>query len=112
MQEHQIGVFQAKETCRRLMKDYVAEYLETVEAHKDDQTLSQDLRRYLMAIKYSISGHLVWCLNCPRYNPEITFSKRQLSWMCNGVPHLGSSPSLMTMHGETGYIAGNVTPVS
>jgi len=109
MQEHQIGVFQAMQVCRRLIKDYVAEYLETVEAHKDDLALSEDLRQYLMAIKYSISGHLLWSLNCPRYNPEVMFNKRQRSWMCNGVPPLGSSPSLTTKHGETGYIGESVT---
>ncbi|KAK8051650.1 hypothetical protein PG993_003035 [Apiospora rasikravindrae] len=107
MQEHHIRVREAMQICRQLIKDYVAEYLATVEAYKDDESLSGDLRRYLLAIKHSISGHLVWSLNCPRYNPEVPFNERQRSWMCNGVPAIGLSPDLTPQQGEeTGYIGG------
>ncbi|KAK6828344.1 hypothetical protein PG987_011685 [Apiospora arundinis] len=111
MQEHRIGVFEAMQICRGLIKGYVAEYLEIVETHKDNEVLSGDLRRYLVAIKYSISGHLVWSLNCPRYNPEVTFNKKQRSWMCNGLPVLSSSLDLTTRRRrrESGYVGDGAT---
>ncbi|KAK7956524.1 fusicoccadiene synthase [Apiospora aurea] len=109
MQEHSISVREAMQICRQLIKGYVAEYLATVEAYRDGEALSGDLRRYLLAIKYSISGHLVWSLNCPRYNPEVAFNKRQRAWMCNGVPAIGPSPDLtLQQGGETGYMGGKV----
>ncbi|KAK7927485.1 geranylgeranyl diphosphate synthase, partial [Apiospora marii] len=83
MQEHHISIDEAKQICRQLIKNHVAKYLDTVGTHEEDPSLSEDLRRYLVAIKYSILGHLVWSLHCPRYNPEASFNKRQRSWMCD-----------------------------
>lgn len=108
MQEHRISVSEAMQICRQLIKDHVETYKNTVETHKDNTSLSEDLRRYLMAIKYSISGHLVWSLNCPRYNPEARFSQRQRSWMCNGVPSLSFPPELAAKREESGYLGDNV----
>ncbi|KAK8059989.1 hypothetical protein PG996_009919 [Apiospora saccharicola] len=108
MQEHGISVSEAMQICRQLIKDYVATYIHTVDAHQDDASLSEDLRKYLLAIKYSISGHLVWSLHCPRYNPAVTFNKRQRAWMCGGVPSLGDRTELDTKRGDAGYIGDNV----
>ena len=108
MQEYHISISEAMQICRQLIKNHVAKYLDTVSAHQDDLSLSEDLRRYLMAIKYSISGHLVWSLHCPRYNPGVNFSKRQRSWMCDGVPSLSCSSGRNTEHGESGYIGNGV----
>ncbi|KAK8127934.1 fusicoccadiene synthase [Apiospora sp. TS-2023a] len=107
MREHGISVSEAMQICRQLIKDYVATYLHTVDAHQDDASLSGDLRRYLLAIKHSISGHLVWSLHCPRYNPAVTFNKRQRAWMCGGVPSTSCTTDLDTKRGEAGYMGDN-----
>lgn len=82
MQKHQNRVFTAKDIFRRLIKGYYeAEYVEIVKIHQDDEFISECPRRYLLAIKYSIFGRLVWSLNRPRYNTDVTFNKRQRSWI-------------------------------
>jgi len=68
MEENSIGEDMAKEICRRKIKEYVAVYRRTVAASMTDVTLSKDLRLYVEAIMYSISGNLVWSKYCPRYN--------------------------------------------
>ncbi|KAL9028327.1 MAG: hypothetical protein Q9180_007184, partial [Flavoplaca navasiana] len=85
MQEHSISVNDAKDMCRRIIKDNVSEYLNTVESKKDDRSLSSDLRRYMEAMKYSLSGNAVWSLICPRYHPTATFNAFQQSLMRPGV---------------------------
>ncbi|KAI4273155.1 MAG: hypothetical protein LQ337_004827 [Flavoplaca oasis] len=85
MQEHSINVNEAKDMCRRIIKDNVSEYLNTVESKKDDRSLSSDLRRYLEAMKYTLSGNAVWSLICPRYHPTATFNAFQKSLMRPGV---------------------------
>ncbi|KAI6515898.1 hypothetical protein MCOR05_011786 [Pyricularia oryzae] len=86
MQEHKTDVDGAEQICRRLIKENVAKYLQVVRASKDNDSLSKDLRKYINAMQYSISGNVVWSLSCPRYNPDISFNKQQLEWMHHGVP--------------------------
>ena len=86
MGQHSITVEKAKSLCRTKIKEAVAEYVQVV---KDTQTrtdLSLDLREYIDALQYSLSGNVVWSLACPRYHPEASYNKRQLQWMKNGVP--------------------------
>ncbi|KAG6353554.1 hypothetical protein INS49_005516 [Diaporthe citri] len=86
MQEHQTDVDGAMQICRKLIVDHVAKYLDVIEATKNDESISLDLRRYLDAMLYSISGNVVWSLECPRYNPDINFNETQREWMRLGVP--------------------------
>lgn len=86
MQEHKTDVDGAEQICRRLIKENVAKYLQVVRDSKDNKSLSEDLRKYIDAMQYSISGNVVWSLSCPRYNPDISFNKQQLGWMHHGVP--------------------------
>lgn len=85
MREHSINVNDAKAMCRRIIKDNVSEYLNTVGSKKDDRSLSSDLRRYMEAMEYSLSGNAVWSLICPRYHPVATFNASQRSLMRPGV---------------------------
>nr|A2PZA5.1 RecName: Full=Fusicoccadiene synthase; Short=FS; AltName: Full=Fusicoccin A biosynthetic gene clusters protein 1; AltName: Full=PaDC4:GGS; Includes: RecName: Full=Fusicocca-2,10(14)-diene synthase; AltName: Full=Diterpene cyclase 4; Short=DC 4; Includes: RecName: Full=Geranylgeranyl diphosphate synthase; Short=GGDP synthase; Short=GGS [Diaporthe amygdali]BAF45924.1 fusicoccadiene synthase [Diaporthe amygdali]BAF45925.1 fusicoccadiene synthase [Diaporthe amygdali] len=94
MQEHQTDVDGAMQICRKLIVEYVAKYLEVIEATKNDESISLDLRKYLDAMLYSISGNVVWSLECPRYNPDVSFNKTQLEWMRQGLPSLESCPVL------------------
>lgn len=94
MQEHQTDVDGAMQICRELIVEYVAKYLEVIEVTKNDESISLDLRKYLDVMLYSISGNVVWSLECPRYNPDVSFNKTQLEWMRQGLPSSESSPSL------------------
>ncbi|GJC78710.1 fusicoccadiene synthase [Colletotrichum liriopes] len=93
MQEHKTDVRGAAQICRRLIKEYVAKYLQIVKESRNNHLLSPDLRKYIEAMKYSISGNVVWSLTCPRYNPQVSFNECQLEWMYRGVPEIGPSSS-------------------
>lgn len=94
IQEHNTDVEGAQRICRDLIKKYVAEYVQIIRDTRDDESLSSDLRKYIEAFQYAISGNVVWSLTCPRYNPDATFNDTQLKWMHNGVPALSvGSPS-------------------
>lgn len=94
MQEHRTDVDGATQICRELVVEYVAKYLKVIEATKNDESISLDLRKYIDAMLYSISGNVVWSLECPRYNPEVSFNKTQLEWMRQGLPASEASPAL------------------
>lgn len=72
MNERSITELEAKKQCRILIREYVAEYVSIVETTKNNLSLSLDLRTYVEAIQYSVSGNLVWSLYCPRYQQETT----------------------------------------
>ncbi|KIK55687.1 hypothetical protein GYMLUDRAFT_47648 [Collybiopsis luxurians FD-317 M1] len=91
-QEHNTDIQVAQDTCRKLIKKYVGEYVQTVKDVKDDESLSVDLRKYVEALQYSISGNLVWSMTCPRYHKEVSFNQRQLDWMRNSLPDKAISP--------------------
>lgn len=85
MEEHAISVSEAKEMCRALVKENVAEYIRVLNGSRNNMELSLDLRRYLEAFQYALSGNVVWSVTCPRYHPEACFSELQSSMMQNGL---------------------------
>ena len=86
MGEHSITADEAKILCRAKIKDAVAEYVQVVRETRIRTDLSLDLRKYVEALQYSLSGNVVWSLKCPRYHPEASYNNRQLQWMESGVP--------------------------
>lgn len=105
MQEHQTDVVGAMQICRKLIVDHVTKYLKVIEETKTNESISLDLRKYLDAMLYSISGNVVWSLECPRYNPDITFNKTQLEWMHQGIPASPASQAERTITLTT--VSGN-----
>ena len=85
MGEHAISVSEAKEMCRGIIKENVAEYLRVLKDNRNNMELSLDLRRYLEAFQYALSGNAIWSVTCPRYHPEACFNEFQLSMMQNGL---------------------------
>lgn len=70
MREVSTTELEAKSLCRTKIKEYVAQYVRIVERTKNNMDLSRDLRAYIEAIQYSLSGNLVWSIYCPRYQQE------------------------------------------
>ena len=70
MKEHSLTETEAKILCRKKIREFVADARRIVEKNKLNTNLSSDLRIYLEAILYSISGNLVWSIYCPRYHEE------------------------------------------
>jgi hypothetical protein len=85
MGEHSITAEEAKLLCREKIKVAVAEYLKIIEESRNNTNLSLDLRRYIEAMQYSLSGNVVWSLQCPRYHPEKNYNQLQLLRMEHGL---------------------------
>lgn len=81
MGEHSIGEQEALVKLRDITKAYVKEYVEIVKREIENEVLSTELRRYMEAILYSLSGNVVWAISCPRYNPEEKYNEWQLALM-------------------------------
>lgn len=86
MQEHQISEDGAKEMCREKIKQTIVDFRQIVREANGRTDLSNDTKRYLEGLLYSLSGNLVWSIECPRYHPHIKYNERQLDWMKNGIP--------------------------
>ena len=81
MGEMSIPESEAKVVCREKIKESVADCLVKVKEAKSNPKLSLDLRTYVEAIQYSVSGNLVWSLGCPRYHPKASYDSTTLSMM-------------------------------
>ncbi|KAK7943104.1 terpenoid synthase [Apiospora aurea] len=69
MKERSVSEEEAKNICREEIMKYVQQYCEIVEEVRSEPArLCNDTRTYLEAIKYTISGNLVWSIYCARYN--------------------------------------------
>lgn len=86
--EHGLGEDEAKELCRQKTKENVAEYMRIVRQTCRRTDISKDLRIFVEAIQYILSGNIVWTLGAPRYHPAKTYNPRQLEWMTNGTPRV------------------------
>ena len=93
MGEHSITVEEAELLCRRKIKEYVAKYIKVVENTSKRLDLSLDLRKYVEAMQYSLSGNVVWSLLCPRYHAEANYNELQLSLMKHGVGKRSLDPN-------------------
>jgi hypothetical protein len=85
MKEHNMTVDEAKQLCRMKIKEVVAKYLSVVDRTRNDKSLSIDLRRYIDAMQYSLSGNVAWSLACPRYHAKAEYNDLQLMRMKHGV---------------------------
>ena len=85
MEERSITELEAKDVCRAMVKEYVAEYLLIVEETRNNIGISLDLRKYVEALQYSHSGNLVWSIYCPRYHPDVSYNGIGISTMENGA---------------------------
>lgn len=70
MREHTVAESQARELCRQKIKEFATEARRVTEQTKGNADLSRDLRAFIEALLYTISGNLVWSTYCPRYHPE------------------------------------------
>jgi hypothetical protein len=86
MREHNVDEEAAARLCRQKISESVAEYAETVRRTRERADVSRDLRIFVEAIQYILSGNLAWTRGAPRYNPGATYNARQLDWMANGTP--------------------------
>lgn len=94
MKEHGIDVDEAKQLCRVKIKEAVAQYLQIVETTRNNDSISLDLRKYVEAMQYSLSGNVAWSVACPRYHEKATYNELQLKRMKYGIARYPSSLSI------------------
>lgn len=85
MGEHGCTEAEAKEICKERIRQENAKYVKVVEETRKRTDLSDDVRRYIDVMQYSLSGNLVWSIQCPRYNKGSTFSELQMLRAKHGV---------------------------
>ena len=74
MHELSVSDSKAKEICRVKIKQYVSEYRNIMREVELNEMISTDLKKYVEALQYSISGHLVWSIYCPRLGYQFSES--------------------------------------
>lgn len=89
MGEFSISEHDALEKLRIITKGYVRDYVAIANIQVKNENLSSDLRRYLQAILWSLSGNIVWSIQCPRYNPGEEYNVAQLALMDWGEKEKG-----------------------
>lgn len=85
MREHSITVNEAKDLCRQNIKEHVANFLRIVKENQHNMDLSEDLRKLTECVQYTLSGHVVWSIQCPRYHSAVSFNELQLARIKYGV---------------------------
>ncbi|RMD43624.1 hypothetical protein DV735_g1542, partial [Chaetothyriales sp. CBS 134920] len=92
MEERKIPEEEAKEVCRARIKQTIIDFRKIVDDTKPRDDVSIDTKRYLEALLFSLSGNLVWSIECPRYHRWSSCNERQLDWIKNGIPKFNNSP--------------------
>ena len=84
MQEKQVLEEEAKVECRKRIKEEVKKAIKNVELVQEMQ-VSEDLKKYLELLLYSLSGNVVWSLQCPRYHKNIPYNELQIQRAKHGT---------------------------
>ncbi|KAK7911045.1 fusicoccadiene synthase [Apiospora marii] len=93
MEEHGITEDEAKDMCRTKIKQTIVDFRQIVRDTNARTDISNETKRYLEGLLYSLSGNLVWSIDCPRYHTWSSYNPQQLDWMKNGIPDENGKPS-------------------
>jgi hypothetical protein len=85
MREHNISLEEAETRCRTRIKEEVASYVRIVKEAMSRDDLSRDAKKYIELMQYSVSGNVVWSLQCPRYHKHMHYNERQILRGMHGV---------------------------
>ena len=106
MEEHSISEEEAKAVCKEKIKVTIVDFRKIVQDTNKRTDVSVELKKYLEALLYSLSGNLVWSLECPRYHRWASYNERQLDWMKNGIPKTGK----LSTNGAVTHENGSLEP--
>ena len=77
MNEHGCDEREAKEICRERIRREVARCVKVARETRGRDDLSDDTKRYIELLQYSVSGNILWSTQCPRYHKEVEFNESQ-----------------------------------
>lgn len=78
MREHGCSEEKAREICKERIRAECAKYVRVVKATKTRTDLSDDVKRYIEVMQYTLSGNVAWSTQCPRYNGGAKWNELQL----------------------------------
>ncbi|EER24921.1 polyprenyl synthetase, putative [Coccidioides posadasii C735 delta SOWgp] len=78
MREHGCSEEEAREICKERIRVECANYVRVVKNTRARTDISDELKRYIEVMQYTLSGNAAWSTNCPRYNGPTKFNELQL----------------------------------
>lgn len=78
MKEHSCSEEKARNICKEHIRIEVAKYVRVVKNTKTRTDLSDDTKRYIEVMQYTLSGNVAWSTQCPRYNAGAKWNESQL----------------------------------
>ncbi|PGH21525.1 hypothetical protein AJ80_03193 [Polytolypa hystricis UAMH7299] len=105
MDEHGCSEEEAREVLKKRIRVECANYVRNVKETNARTDVSDELKRYIDVMQYTLSGNAAWSTNCPRYNGPTKFNKLQL---LRGEHGLAKYQSRWSLENETsGLVEGN-----
>ena len=78
MKEHGCSEKKAREICKERIRIEVAKYIRVVKDTRTRTDVSDEVKRYVEVMQYTLSGNVAWSTQCPRYNDGAKFNKLQM----------------------------------
>ena len=78
MREHGCSEEKAREVCKERIRIECANYVRNVKEIQTRTDVSDELKRYIDTMQYTLSANAAWSTNCPRYNGPTKFNELQL----------------------------------
>ncbi|KAJ5159723.1 geranylgeranyl pyrophosphate synthase [Penicillium canariense] len=78
MREHGCSEEEAREVCKQRIRIECANYVRHVKEIQTRTDVSDELKRYIDTMQYTLSANAAWSTNCPRYNGPTKFNELQL----------------------------------
>ena len=78
MREHGCSEEKAREICKERIRTECANYVRVVKDTRTRTDLSDDTKRYIEVMQYTLSGNVAWSTQCPRYNAGAKWNELQL----------------------------------
>lgn len=102
MREHSCSEEEAREICRKRIRIECANYARVVKDIRKRTDLSEDVKRYIENMQYTLSGNFAWSTQCPRYNAGAKFNELQLLRAKHGLKKYPAMwPPKDTINGST-----------
>lgn len=85
IREHCYSEGKAREICKQRIRLEVDKYIRVVKDTKTRTDLSDEVKRYIDTMQYTLSGNASWSTQCPRYHAKAKWNELQLLRAEHGV---------------------------
>ena len=100
--EHGCTEVEAREICKQRIRLEVAKYIRVVKHTKTRTDLSDETKRYVDTMQYTLSGNAAWSTQCPRYHANAKWNDLQLLRAEHGVAKYPANwPSKNSINGHS-----------